>query len=173
MLQDDSLAQVWHDALKNSELGDLVERLAWETENMLQHSGLPHKFWPWAVIQFCRIYNYWPQKGHSPPWILLGDHSFSQALHRDLVPFGCYTIRLLPRESPEVKDTTHSDRGLEGAFLGWDLATPTVWIWSFKKKAPVRMHDPIFYGKCFPFRDPSILINKAITESQVQKMRAE
>eukprot|EP00961_Rhodomonas_salina_P149029 2006185-Rhodomonas_salina.1 len=38
---------------------------------MLKHSGMPFKFWPWAVVQFCRIFNYWPAKGHTPPWIML------------------------------------------------------------------------------------------------------
>ena len=138
---------------------------------MIKHSGVPYKFWPWAVIQFCRIYNYWPRNGHAPPWIMLGEHSFSQALHRDLYPFGCYVIGHLSRESPDVPDTTHSDRGLEGCFLGWDVSTPTAWIWSFRKKEAVRMHDPIFYGKLFPFSDPSILLNRDITREEIDAMR--
>eukprot|EP00961_Rhodomonas_salina_P043367 583184-Rhodomonas_salina.2 len=76
---------------------------------MLKHSGLPHKFWPWKVVQFCSMYNYWPTKGHAPPWLLLSEHSMSQALHCNLHPFRCYVIGHLPRESPEVADTTHSD----------------------------------------------------------------
>jgi len=121
---------------------------------MLKHSNMPYQFWPWALVQFCRIFNYWPSKGHSPPWIMLLSHRFSQQLHRDLHPFWCYVIGRLPREHPDVKDTTHSDRGLEGAFLGWDMHTPTVWIWSFLKKKAVRMHDPVFYDKWYPFKDP-------------------
>eukprot|EP00961_Rhodomonas_salina_P254455 3438285-Rhodomonas_salina.1 len=140
---------------------------------MLKHSGMPFRFWPWAVLQFCRIYNYWPQKGHAPPWLMLGEHSFSQALHQDLQPFGCYVIGLLSRDSPEVPDTTHSDRGLEGAFLGWDLTTPTVWIWSFRKKAPIRMHDPVFYGQKFPFSDPTVLLNREITVAEIERMRQD
>eukprot|EP00961_Rhodomonas_salina_P174698 2356416-Rhodomonas_salina.2 len=137
---------------------------------MLKHSGMPFQFWPWAVVQFCLIYNYWPVNCQSPPWTQLGEHSFSHALHRDLHPFRCYVIRHLSRESPEVADTTHSDRGLEGAFLGWDVATPTVWIWSFRRKEPVRMHDPTFYGKKFPFLDPSVLLNRELTRSDIELM---
>eukprot|EP00961_Rhodomonas_salina_P187216 2527675-Rhodomonas_salina.1 len=96
----------------------------------------------------------------------------SQALHRDLHPFGCYAIGHLPREFPEVADTTHSDRGLEGAFLGWDIAMPTVWIWSFRKKEPVRMHDPVFYGQKFPFLDPTVLLNRDIAPQDIERMRA-
>jgi len=53
-------------------------------------------------------------------------------------------IGKLPREHPLVTNTTLSDRGLEGAFLGWDLSTPTVWMWSFRQRKPIRIHDPIF-----------------------------
>eukprot|EP00961_Rhodomonas_salina_P152809 2056676-Rhodomonas_salina.1 len=92
---------------------------------ILKHCNMPFRFWPWAVTQFCQIYNYWQSHGHTPPWILLEGHRFSTDLHRDLHQFGCYTIGKLPREHLDVVDTTNSDRGLEGAFLGWDLQTPT------------------------------------------------
>jgi len=140
---------------------------------MLKTAGMPFRFWPWALTQFCRIYNYWPKQGHAPPWIMLKAHRFCQKLSRDLHPFGCYVIGRLPREHPEVKDTTHSDRGLEGAFLGWDLHTPTVWIWSFRKKKAVRMHDPVFYNTRFPFKNPEILLNRDLTWDDVKKMHAE
>ena len=106
---------------------------------MLKTAGMPFKFWPWALTQFCRIYNYWPKKGHSPLWIMLKNHRFCQRLSRELHPFGCYVIGHLPREHPDVRDTTHSDRGVEGEFLGWDLHTPTVWLWSFRRKKAVRI----------------------------------
>lgn len=92
--------------------------------------------------------------------------------HRDLHPFGCYVIGHLPRELPEVADTTHSDSCLEGAFLGWDVATLTVWIWSFRKKEPVRMHDPVFYRQKFPFLDPSVLLNREISLQDIELLRA-
>mmetsp|Transcript_62520 Transcript_62520/g.129878 ORF Transcript_62520/g.129878 Transcript_62520/m.129878 type:complete len:257 (-) Transcript_62520:168-938(-) len=122
---------------------------------LLKTANMPHQFWPWALTQFCRIYNYWPKQGHAPPWVMLTDHRFCQSLHRDLHPFGCYIIGKLPLEHPLVPNTTLSDRGLEGAFLGWDLSTPTVWMWSFRLKKPLRLHDPIFYDKLFPFSYPS------------------
>eukprot|EP00961_Rhodomonas_salina_P018184 244498-Rhodomonas_salina.1 len=125
---------------------------------------MPYRFWPWAVTQFCRIYKYWPSHGHAPPWILLEGHHFS--LH----PFGCYTIGKLPREHLDVVDTTNSDQGLKGAFLGWDLQTPTVWIWSFRKRKLIRLHDPIFYDSKFPFADPSVLINQDLTAAKVTLM---
>jgi len=124
---------------------------------MLKTANMLYQFWPWALTQFCRMYNYWPCKGHAPQWVMIGDHNFSQDIARDLRPFGCYMIGTLPREHPQVPNATLSDRGLEGAFLGWDLSTPTVWMWSFRLKRPVRLHDPVFYVTKFPFRDPSCL----------------
>ena len=126
---------------------------------LLKTANMPYKFWPLALTQFCRMYNYWPCKGHSPPWITLSDHRYSQRLDHDLHPFGCYVIGTLPREHPDVVNTTLSDRGLEGAFLGWDVLTPTCWMWSFRKKKPIRLHDPVFYDNKFPFDDPGCLVN--------------
>mmetsp|Transcript_29944 Transcript_29944/g.61572 ORF Transcript_29944/g.61572 Transcript_29944/m.61572 type:complete len:247 (+) Transcript_29944:34-774(+) len=103
---------------------------------------------------------------------MLRSHRFCQRLSRDLHPFGCYVIGRLPREHPEVIDTTHSDRGLEGAFLGWDLHTPTVWLWSFRKKKAIRMHDPVFYNTRFPFKNPDILLNRDLTLAEVREMHA-
>jgi len=140
---------------------------------MLKHANMPFQFWPWALTQFCRVYNYWPSKGHAPPWVMLGDHRFSQSLHRDLHPFGCYLIGKLPREHPQVTNTTLSDRGLEGAFLGWDLSTPTVWLWSFRLRKPVRLHDPVFYDSLFPFDDPSCLLNKDLTAEEIATMHRQ
>eukprot|EP00961_Rhodomonas_salina_P257591 3480831-Rhodomonas_salina.3 len=99
-------------------------------------------FWPWAVIQFCRIYNYWQCKGKTSFWMMLEGHLFSTALHCDLQvhPFGCFVAGKQPRKDLEVRDTTNSGRGLEGAFLGWELQTLTVWIWSFRKRKPIRLH---------------------------------
>mmetsp|Transcript_60981 Transcript_60981/g.125700 ORF Transcript_60981/g.125700 Transcript_60981/m.125700 type:complete len:410 (+) Transcript_60981:404-1633(+) len=124
---------------------------------MLKHANMPYQYWPWALTQFCRIYNYWPSKGHAPPWVMLTDHRFSQSLHCNLHPFGCLIIGKLPREHPLVTNTVLSDRGLEGVFLGWDLSTPTVWMWSFRLRKAVCIHDPVFYDKRFPFADPSCL----------------
>eukprot|EP00961_Rhodomonas_salina_P179639 2424071-Rhodomonas_salina.1 len=137
---------------------------------MMKQANMPYRFWPWAVIQFCRIFNYWPTKSHAPPWTLLEGHCFSTSLHRDLHPFGCYVIGKLPRDHPLVTNTTNSDRGLEGAFLGWDLKTLTVWIWSFKKRAPVRLHYQVFFDRKFPFRDPNVLVNRELSAAEVKRM---
>ena len=48
---------------------------------LLKTANMPFSFWPWALTQFCRIYNYWPKKGHAPPWVMLAGHRFSQSLH--------------------------------------------------------------------------------------------
>jgi hypothetical protein len=141
---------------------------------LLKHAGMPYRFWPYALAQFCRIYNYWPCKGHAPPWELLTDTDFNHNLRRDIQTFGCYVIGQLPREHPLVKDTTHSDRGLEGAFLGWDLLTPTCWIYSFRLQKPVRMSDPTFFNRKFPFLTPEILANRHdISPAEIALMHEE
>ena len=48
---------------------------------VLKTANMPHQFWPWALTQFCSIFNYWPSKGHAPPWVMLKNHRFSQDLH--------------------------------------------------------------------------------------------
>jgi len=141
---------------------------------LLKHAHMPYRFWPWALTQFCRVFNYWPSKGHAPPWELLPDSNFSHSLERDITTFGCLAVGVLPREHPDVSDTTHSDRGLEGAFLGWDLTTPTCWIYSFKKRKPVRLTDVRCFNRRFPFRDPSMLLNKEdIDEEEIARMHAQ
>lgn len=104
---------------------------------LLKYAGMPYRFWLWALTQFCRVYNWWPSKGHAQLWELLQDTDICHDIKRDLQTFWCYTIGLLPREHPEVQDTTNSDRGLEGAFLGWDIPTPTCWIYSFRLQRPI------------------------------------
>ena len=135
---------------------------------------MPYRFWPWALTQFCRVYNWWPSKGHAPPWELLKDTDISHDITRDLQAFGCYTIGRLPREHPEVHDSTNSDRGLEGAFLGWDLLTPTCWIYSFRLQRPIRLSDPEFFNRDFPFINPDVLLNKFDTmHEEIELMREE
>ena len=64
----------------------------------------------------------------------------------------------IPREHPLVQqDTTHADRALEGAFLGWDAHTPAAWIYAFRLDHVVRMSDVKFHEEAMPFRDPSVL----------------
>ena len=127
---------------------------------LLRASNLPRRFWPWAVTHWHRIYAYWVKKNGQTGWDGLPSHTFNQSAERDLAaPWGCYVIGHMSREHPLVKsDTTHEDRALEGAFLGWDLTTPTFWMWSFRLKQVVRLEGPRF-SKFYPFRNPEAVVN--------------
>ena len=58
---------------------------------------------------------------------------FKVNMEKDLVTWGCYMTAKLPSEHPLVQqDKTYADRALEGAFLGWDAKTLTVWMYSFR-----------------------------------------
>eukprot|EP00961_Rhodomonas_salina_P094731 1274952-Rhodomonas_salina.1 len=58
---------------------------------------------------------------------------FTFDMERDLHPWGCYMVAKLPKEHPLVKvDSTHTDRGLEGVFLGWQDTTPAAWMYSVR-----------------------------------------
>eukprot|EP00961_Rhodomonas_salina_P243371 3288629-Rhodomonas_salina.1 len=59
---------------------------------------------------------------------------FAVDLERELHPFRCHVIGHQAREHPDVSNTTHSDLGLEGAFLEWHLTTPSFYLYSFRKK---------------------------------------
>eukprot|EP00961_Rhodomonas_salina_P212862 2874880-Rhodomonas_salina.1 len=55
---------------------------------------------------------------------------YSFYMDRDLHPWGCYMVAKLPKEHQLVQvDSTHTDRGLEGVFLGWHDTTPSVWMY--------------------------------------------
>ena len=100
--------------------------------------------------------------------------NFSYNLETDVQRFGCYMTAHLPREHPLVSDTTNSDRALEGAFLGWDPATPLAWMWSFKHRRPMRLSDPIFSNHLLPFRDPECIVNLGdLTDKQVVQMHQQ
>eukprot|EP00961_Rhodomonas_salina_P186035 2511771-Rhodomonas_salina.1 len=105
---------------------------------------MPCRFWPWAVTHWHRTYEYWVKKNGRTGWDNLPSHSFSQDVERDLaVPWGSYVIGHLSSEHQLVQeDTMHADRALEGAFLGWDVTTPTFWMWSFRLKQVVRLEGP-------------------------------
>eukprot|EP00961_Rhodomonas_salina_P052647 705901-Rhodomonas_salina.2 len=91
----------------------------------------------------------------------------------DLHPWGCYAVGKLPKEHPLVSvNTTHADRGVEGAFLGWHYSTPTAWIYCFSLQHILRMQDVVFdHDKDYPFLDPSCLVTPGIlTDDQVVEM---
>eukprot|EP00961_Rhodomonas_salina_P151988 2046140-Rhodomonas_salina.1 len=90
---------------------------------LLMASNAPPRFWPFALLHFCRVYNYWPGCKTLPPWEKMEGSGFTFNLERDLHPRGCYMVAKLPKEHPLVQvDSTHVDRGLEGVFLALQSA---------------------------------------------------
>ena len=143
---------------------------------LLKASNAPARFWPFALLQFCRVYNYWPTKNSPPPWEKMKESSFSFDLERDLHPWGCYMAAKLPREHLLVQeDTTHADRGLEGAFMGWHDTTPVAWMYSFKLQRVIRVSDPIFHHDDeYPFMDPSVVLTPgSLTADHVKQMHEQ
>ena len=35
------------------------------------------------------------------------------------------------------------------------------------------MHDPVFYDRKFPFKDPSVLLNREITVDEIREMHRQ
>jgi ribA/ribD-fused uncharacterized protein len=127
---------------------------------LLRRSNAPRRLWPYAVQHFCRVYGWWPRNKRvsAPPWTRVGPHcrvKFDR--DRDLRVFGSLCYGHLPKEHRLVENKTMDDRGLEGAFLMNDNATPTFWLWSFKLRKPVNVRDGVFYDHLLPFQDPSVL----------------
>ena len=128
---------------------------------MLKASNLPKCFWPWVVLQFSRVRAYWPNEDGVTGWDNVPNHQFSQSVHRDLIPPGCWIAGHLTREHPLVQeDVTHADRADEGVFLAWDLTTPTAWLYSFKRRKIVRMDVKAVARHLYPFRDPTCVVNR-------------
>eukprot|EP00961_Rhodomonas_salina_P086421 1161729-Rhodomonas_salina.1 len=137
-------------------------------------ANAPARFWPWAFEHFCRVYNYWVVAGRLPPWSRLQGHDFCQDLQRDIQVWGCYCTGFLPHEHPLVVDGTNNDSRIEGIFLGWDLTSPTVWLWSVKHHKEMHMADPQFYSHLFPFADPTCLVHtQDLTDAEVVSMHHE
>eukprot|EP00961_Rhodomonas_salina_P009662 130627-Rhodomonas_salina.3 len=138
---------------------------------IMKEANVPFRFWPYALQHFCCIFNHWPLGQHKlPAWERIGVHDFAVDLLREMHPFGCHVIGHLAREHPDVTDTTNSDSGLEGAFLGWHLTTPSFYMWSFRKRKVVRLSDPTFFDSSFPFRDPTCLVNPSVTGAEIKAM---
>ena len=81
----------------------------------------------------------------------------------------------LPQEHLLVKvNTMHANCTLEGAFLCWDDATPTCWMYSFRLDQVMRISDPEIHPVVYPFLDPSILVNaQDLTDGQVLAMHEQ
>eukprot|EP00961_Rhodomonas_salina_P177276 2390636-Rhodomonas_salina.1 len=101
---------------------------------LLKASNAPARFWPFALLHWCRIYNYWPGSKTPPPWDAMEKSKFYFNMEWDLQPWACYMAAKLLLEHPLVKESTHSDRALEGVFLGWHDTTPSCWMYSVKEQ---------------------------------------
>ena len=130
---------------------------------LLRRANLPRRFWPYAMMHFCRIYAYWPDKAGRSAWEkldALGPHALCHDEARDLHRFGSYVTGHLPRAHPLVDNETLDDRALEGVWLGNDLTTPTFWMYSFKLRKVVRLSDPKHFDHILPFLQPDDLPHK-------------
>jgi hypothetical protein len=88
---------------------------------LLRRANLPRRFWPYAMLHFCRVYAYWPDKQGKSAWDKLdahGPHALCHDEARDLHRFGSYVTGHLPRTHPLVENDTLDDRALEGVWLG-------------------------------------------------------
>eukprot|EP00961_Rhodomonas_salina_P256583 3467238-Rhodomonas_salina.2 len=101
------------------------------------------------------------------------DSQFDFNMERDLHPWGCFVVAKLSKEHPLVSEnTTHADRGIEGAFLGWHDSMPTCWIHSFSLQCILRMQDVVFnHNDEYPFLYLSCLVTPGIlSDDQVVEM---
>jgi hypothetical protein len=125
---------------------------------LLRRANMPRRFWPDALLHWCRTYAHWPDAAGHTAWEKLdelGPHALCHDLDRDSHVFGSYVTGHLPREHPHVADTTHDDRAEEGVFLGNDLTTPTFWLWSFRHRKAMRLSDPKHFDHVLPFLQPA------------------
>eukprot|EP00961_Rhodomonas_salina_P204602 2761157-Rhodomonas_salina.1 len=121
-----------------------------------------------------RTYGWWPNKAGVVAWEELKSTDMPHHCDSNLKPWACYATGYLPREHPDVKDTTNGDRAVEGAFMMWDDLTPTAWIYSFRHRSVIRCCDLQFRTHEFPFADPSVLVNKqSLSAEQIDTMHAE
>lgn len=78
---------------------------------LLKSSNAPPRFWPFALMHFRRMYNFWPGTTTPPPWESMTKSRFLYNMESDLHPWGCcYMVAKRPKEHPlVVVDTTHAD----------------------------------------------------------------
>eukprot|EP00961_Rhodomonas_salina_P180456 2435766-Rhodomonas_salina.1 len=57
---------------------------------LLKASNAQPLFWPFALLHFCSVYNYWPGTTTPPPWESMSKSRFCFDKERDLRPWGCY-----------------------------------------------------------------------------------
>jgi hypothetical protein len=124
---------------------------------LLRRANLPHRFWPYAMLHFCRMYAYWPDKQDKSAWEKLDaqePHALCHDEARDLSCFGSYVTSHLPRTHPLAENDTLDGRALEGVWLGNDLSTPMFWMYSFKLRKVVRLSDPRHFDRILLFLRP-------------------
>jgi hypothetical protein len=121
---------------------------------LLRRANLPRRFWPCAMLNFCRVYSHRPDKQGKSAWAQLDSHGPHVLCHdeaRDFHLFGSYVTGHLPRTHPLVENETLDDRALEGVWLGNDLSTPMFWMYSFKLRKVVRLSDPRHFEFCLSY----------------------
>jgi hypothetical protein len=124
---------------------------------LLRRANLPRRFWLYAMLHFCRVYAYWPDKQGKSALEKLdahGPHALCHDEARDLHRFGSYVTGHLLRTHPLVENETLDDRALEGVWLGNDLSTAMFWMYSFKLRKVVRLSDPRHFDHILPFLCP-------------------
>jgi hypothetical protein len=144
---------------------------------LLRRANLPRRFWPYAMLHFCRVYAYWPDKQGKSAWDKLdahGPHALCHDEARDLHRFGSYVTGHLPRTHPLVENETLDDRALEGVWLGNDLSTPMFWMYSFKLRKVVRLSDPRHFDHILPFLCPEDIPHRIdLSAEDICKMHEE
>ncbi len=144
---------------------------------LLRRANLPRRFWPYAMLHFCRVYAYWPDKQGKSAWDKLdahGPHALCHDEARDLHLFGSYVTGHLPRTHPLVENETLDDRALEGVWLGNDLSTPMFWMYSFKLRKVVRLSDPRHFDHILPFLCPEDIPHRIdLSAEDICKMHEE
>ena len=144
---------------------------------LLRRANLPRRFWPYAMLHFCRVYAYWPDKQGKSAWDKLdahGPHALCHDEARYLHCFGSYVTGHLPRMHPLVENETLDDQALEGVWLGNDLSTSMFWMYSFKLRRVVRLSDPRHFDHILPFLCPEDIPHRIdLSAEDICKMHEE
>jgi len=144
---------------------------------LLRRANLPRRFWPYAILHFCRVYAYWPDKQGKSAWEKLdahGPHALCHDEARDLHRFESYVTGRLPRTHPLVENETLDDQALEEVWLGNDLSTPMFWMYLFKLRKVVRLSDPRHFDHILPFLRPEDIPHRIdLSSDDICKMHEE
>eukprot|EP00961_Rhodomonas_salina_P276332 3733019-Rhodomonas_salina.1 len=60
---------------------------------LLKASNAPACFWSFALLHWCRIYNYWPGSKTLPPWDTMEKSKLCFDMEQDLHQWACYMQR--------------------------------------------------------------------------------